>query len=126
MSSSINKAIIVGYLGSDPELRHTKSDTPVTNLRVATTYRRGEDEQTEWHNVVVFGRQAETCAKYLRKGSQVYVEGRLQTRTWTDRDGQDRYTTEIVADTVQFLGGLARAGTSANDDASSPATRVAI
>ena len=126
MSSSVNKAIIVGHLGMDLELRHTNSDTPVTNLRVATTHRRGDEEQTEWHSVVVFGRQAETCARYLGKGSQVYVEGRLQTRTWTDRDGQDRYTTEIVADTVQFLGGRARARTSANDDASSPATRVAV
>ena len=103
---SVNTAIIVGNLGIDPELRHTQSDTPVTNLRIATTYRRGDrdEEQTEWHNVVVFGRQAENCHKYLQKGRQVYVEGRLQTRKWTDRDGHDRYTTEIVAHTVQFLG----------------------
>jgi len=114
--ASVNKAIIVGNLGIDPELRHTQSGTPVCNLRVATHERwSGRDgseggERTEWHNVVVFGKQAENCERYLSKGRQVYVEGRLQTRKWEDKDGRDRYTTEIVALTVQFLSGGGEGG----------------
>lgn len=108
--SSVNKAIIVGHLGADPELRHTQSNTPVCNLSVATSERytdtQGEQqEQTEWHRIVVFGRQAETCNEYLSKGRLVYVDGRIQTRTWEDNDGNTRYSTEIVARSVQFLSG---------------------
>ena len=108
--AGVNKAIVVGNLGIDPELRYTQSGAAVCNLRVATaeswTDKSGEkQERTEWHNIVVFGRQAENCEKFLKKGRQVYVEGRLQTRSWEDKDGNTRYTTEIVANTVQFLGG---------------------
>lgn len=108
--ASVNKAIIVGRLGADPELTQTSSGTPVCNLSVATNEiwndKSGQkQERTEWHRVVVFGRQAENCARYLEKGRQVYLEGRIQTRKWQDKDGRDRYTTEIVALTVQFLSG---------------------
>ena len=106
--ASINKAIVIGNLGVDPEIRYTQSGSAVCNLRVATHERwTGKDgepgERTEWHNIVVFGKQAENCEKYLEKGRQVYVEGRLQTRKWEDRDGNDRYTTEIVANEMQML-----------------------
>ncbi len=108
--ASVNKAIIIGNLGADPDLRYTPSSQPVAELRVATTEhwttREGErKEQTEWHRIVVWGKQAEHCKSYLKKGRQVYVEGRLRTRQWEDKEGQKRYTTEIVADRVQFLGG---------------------
>ncbi len=108
--ASVNKAIIIGNLGADPDLRYTPSSQPVAELRVATTEqwttREGErKEQTEWHRIVVWGKQAEHCKNYLKKGRQVYVEGRLRTRQWEDKEGQKRYTTEIVADRVQFLGG---------------------
>mgnify|MGYP006279949559 CR=1 FL=1 len=107
---TVNKAILVGRLGADPEMRSTQKGTPVTNLRIATNRvwnnSQGErQEETEWHRVVVFGNQAKACGDYLSKGRQVYVEGRIQTRQWQDNDGRDRYTTEIVADTVQFLSG---------------------
>ncbi len=107
---ALNKAMIIGNLGSDPELRYTQSSTPVANLSIATNRvwkdKQGQrQEKTEWHKVVVFGRQAETCEQYLSKGRQVYVEGRLQTREWTDKSGNKRYSTEIVAQTVQFLSG---------------------
>jgi single-strand DNA-binding protein len=103
-------------LGADPELRYTQSQTPVATLSIATTHYKGEgenkEEQTEWHRVVVWGRQAENCNKYLSKGRSVYVEGRLQTRSWDDKSGVTRYTTEIIAQQVQFLGGGERqAGT---------------
>ena len=109
MASSLNKAMIMGNLGTKPELRYTQNSTPVTTLRVATHERWGGrdgsegGERTEWHNVVVFGRQAETCCEYLDKGRGVFIEGRIQTREWEDRDGNKRYTTEIVASNVQFL-----------------------
>jgi len=108
--ASVNKAIILGNLGRDPELRHTPGGKAVATLRVATnevwTDQSGErQERTEWHTVVVWGRQAENCNQYLKKGRTVYVEGRLTTRKWQDKDGKDRYTTEIVADRVQFIGG---------------------
>lgn len=112
---ALNKAMIIGNLGRDPELRYTQSGTPVANFSIATN-RKWKDnsgqlqEQTEWHRIVVFGRQAETCDKYLKKGRQVYVEGRLQTRDWEDRDGNKRSTTEIVANTVQFLSGGSSGG----------------
>lgn len=113
--ASINKAIIIGNLGADPELRQTQSGTAVCQLSVATNEQWKDQsgtpqERTEWHRVVVFGRQAENVAKYLSKGRSVYVEGRIQTRSWTGDDGQKRYTTEIVAQTVQFLSGGASSG----------------
>jgi len=103
----VNKAIVVGYLGRDPEIRYI-NDNHVCNFSVATTERwknRDGDakERTEWHRIQVWGNQAEACAKYLKKGSQVYVEGRIQTREWEDKEGVKRYTTEINASTVQFL-----------------------
>ena len=112
---AVNKVIIVGNLGADPELRYTQGGQAVANFRVATnekwTNKEGEgQERTEWHRIVVWGRQAENCEKYLSKGRQVYVEGRLQTREWEDRDGNKRYTTEIVAQNVQFLSGGAGPG----------------
>ena len=104
---SVNKVILVGNLGAEPEVRYTGSGTPVANFRIATTSRFKKDdqwqEQTEWHRIVVFGKQGENCGQYLSKGRQVYVEGRLQTRQWEDRDGNTRYTTEVVANNVVFL-----------------------
>jgi single-strand DNA-binding protein len=108
--ASVNKVILIGNLGRDPEVRYLPSGDAVANLNVATTEKwkdkNGEQqEQTEWHRVAFFGRQAEICGEYLRKGSQVYIEGRLQTRKWTDKDGNERYTTEIRGDRMQMLGG---------------------
>jgi len=105
---SINKAIIVGNLGHDPELRRLPSGQAVADLRVATNFRSKDrdgnhQDRTEWHRVEVWGAMAESCERYLSKGRQIYVEGRLTTQKWTDRDGNDRYTTKIVANTVQFL-----------------------
>jgi single-strand DNA-binding protein len=107
--ASVNKVILIGNLGRDPETRYTTGGDAVTNIRIATTDtwkdKAGEkQEKTEWHSVVFFGRQAEIAAEYLKKGRPVYVEGRLQTRKWQDKEGQDRYTTEIVADRMQLLG----------------------
>jgi len=107
--ASINKVILIGNLGADPEMRNTPSGQAVTTLRLATnerwTGKNGEqNERTEWHRVIVWGKQAEICNEYLRKGRQVYVEGRIQTREWQDKEGQKRFTTEIVAQTVQMLG----------------------
>jgi single-strand DNA-binding protein len=108
---SVNKVILVGNLGADPELKYTPSNRPVANLNLATNEvfkdKAGQrQERTEWHRIVVWGEQAEHCQKYLKKGRSVYVEGRLQTRSWDDKaTGQKRYTTEIVADRVTFLGG---------------------
>lgn len=108
--ASVNRATILGNLGAAPELTETSSGTAVCNLSVATnerwTDKQGQkQERTEWHRVIVFGRQAENCHRYLAKGRQVYIEGRIQTRKWEDKDGNTRYTTEIVALTVQFLSG---------------------
>jgi len=105
---SMNKVIIVGRLGRDPELRYTQSGTPIGNMSIATsesfTDQQGQrQERTEWHRIVVFGKQAENCSNYLHKGSQALVEGSLQTRKWQDQQGQDRYSTEIKAQRVQFL-----------------------
>jgi single-strand DNA-binding protein len=107
--ASVNKVILVGNLGRDPETRYTTSGDAVTNIRLATTDtwkdKNGEkQERTEWHNIVFYGRQAEIAGEYLKKGRQIYVEGRLQTRKWQDKEGQDRYTTEIIADRMQMLG----------------------
>lgn len=104
----LNKVMIIGHLGRDPELRYTQTGTPVATLNIATdeSYVDKEGnkvERTEWHRVVVFQRAAENCSQYLSKGSLVFVEGKLQTRKWQDQQGQDRYSTEIKADRVQFL-----------------------
>ena len=110
MARGINKVILVGNLGADPETRYMPSGSAVTNLSVATSEswkdkQTGEQtERTEWHKVVMFDRLAEVAAEYLRKGSQVYIEGKLQTRKWQDKSGQDRYTTEIVASQMIMLG----------------------
>lgn len=104
--------IIVGRLGQDPEIRYTQDGSAIANLSIATSEEwkdknTGEKrEATEWHRVVLFRRLAEICGQYLAKGRQVYIEGRLQTRKWQDRDGNDRYTTEIVANSMQMLGGM--------------------
>lgn len=108
MAGSLNKAVIIGRLGTTPELKHTGQGTPVTNFNMATdesyTDKGGQKvEQTEWHRIVVWQRQAENVCKFLQKGSLALVEGRLQTRKWQDQQGQDRYTTEIVAQNVTFL-----------------------
>ena len=114
--ASVNKVIIVGNLGRDPETRYLPSGEAVTNISVATTdtwkdKTSGEKkEATEWHRVSFFGRLAEIAGEYLKKGSQVYVEGSLRTRKWQDKEGKDRYTTEIRADTMQMLGSRAGAG----------------
>jgi len=108
--ASVNKVILVGNLGRDPEVRYTTSGTPVANFTMATTDRWNDPssgerkERTEWHRIVVWGKQAEIVGEYLRKGRQVYVEGSLQTREWTDREGNKRYTTEVRAQRVQMLG----------------------
>ena len=109
MARGINKAIIIGNLGADPEIRYTQAGAAVANINVATTEswkdrQTGEQrENTEWHRVVMFGRLGEIAGEYLKKGSKVYIEGRLQTRKWQGQDGQDRYTTEIVANDMQML-----------------------
>jgi single-strand DNA-binding protein len=116
MARGINKVILVGNLGADPETRYMPSGSAVTNIRLATTdswkdRQSGEQqERTEWHRVAFFGRLAEIAAEYLRKGSQVYVEGRIQTRKWQAQDGSDRYSTEIVANEMQMLGGKGGGG----------------
>jgi single-strand DNA-binding protein len=107
--ASVNKVILIGNLGRDPETRYMPDGGAVTNVSIATTEtwkdKSGEkQEKTEWHRVAFFGKLAEIAGEYLKKGSQVYVEGRLQTRKWQDKDGQDKYTTEIVADRMQMLG----------------------
>ena len=116
MARGINKVILVGNLGADPETRYMPSGSAVTNLSVATSEQwkdkqSGEQkERTEWHKVAMFNRLAEIAAEYLRKGSQVYIEGKLRTRKWQDRDGNDRWTTEIIADEMQMLGGRGGGG----------------
>ena len=108
--ASVNKVILVGNLGADPEMRYLPSGEAVANLRVATTDSwkdkdGNKQEATEWHRVSFFGRQAEVCGQYLKKGSQIYIEGSIRTRKWQDKEGQDRYTTEIRGDRMQMLGG---------------------
>ena len=113
--ASVNKVILIGNLGADPETRYLPSGDAVTNISVATTDqwkdKSGEkQEHTEWHRVAFFGKTAEIAGEYLKKGSPVYIEGRIRTRKWQDKEGQDRYTTEIVADSMQMLGSRAGAG----------------
>lgn len=113
---SVNKVIILGRLGQDPELKYTPSGAAVCNFSLATSESWNDkatgqkQERTEWHRVVVWGKLAELCNQYLSKGRQAFVEGKLQTRSWEDKDGNKRYTTEIAASTVQFIGGQAQAG----------------
>ena len=131
MARGINKVILVGNLGQDPETRAMPSGKAVTNVRIATSdswrdKQTGEQmEQTEWHTVVFFDRLAEIAAEYLRKGSQVYVEGRLRTRKWQDKSGNDRYTTEIVANEMQMLGSRAGGGGEMSRESSRSAPRPA-
>lgn len=116
MARGINKVILVGNLGKDPETRYMPNGKAVTNFSIATSEswkdkQTGEQkEKTEWHNIVMFDRLAEIAAEYLKKGSQVYVEGKLQTRKWQDKEGRDRYTTEINANEMQMLGGRGGGG----------------
>lgn len=119
--ASVNKVILVGNLGRDPEVRYMPDGAAITNISVATTDawkdKNGEkQERTEWHRVAFFGKLAEIAGEYLKKGSQVYLEGRLQTRKWQDKEGQDRYTTEIVADRMQMLGSRSGMGGGAASD----------
>ncbi len=114
---SLNKVMLIGNLGADPELRHTAGGRPVATFRLATTETWGgrdgqpQQEQTEWHRVVAWGRLAEIVNEYLRKGRQIYVEGRIQTRQWQDQQGQKRYSTEVVAQVIQMLGSRQDGGT---------------
>lgn len=131
--ASVNKVILIGNLGRDPEVRYMPEGGAIANISVATTDvwkdKAGEkQERTEWHRVAFFGKLAEIAGEYLKKGSQVYVEGRLQTRKWQDKDGQDRYTTEVVADRMQMLGrreGMGGGAPDAPDRAGPPASAPA-
>ncbi len=123
--SGVNKAILVGNLGSDPELRHTSGGTPVANMSLATSEgfknREGQREtRTEWHRVVAFGKLAEICGQYLKKGKQIYIEGRIQTRSWEDQAGNKRYTTEIVANQMVMLGRAGEGGYEQSDSQETP------
>lgn len=123
MASGINKVILIGRLGSDPEVRYTSNGGAVANFSLATneswTDKAGQkQEKTEWHRIVVWGRIAEICGQYLSKGRQAYIEGKLQTREWVDKEGHKKYTTEIVAQNVQFLGGGGERAASNNASAS--------
>ena len=127
--ASVNKVIIVGNVGRDPETRYMPSGDAVTNISVATSDRykdkqTGEmKENTEWHRIAFFGKLAEIAGQYLKKGSQVYVEGRLRTRKWTDQSGQEKYSTEIIADSMQMLGArMAGSGDSAEPSSRSKPT----
>lgn len=117
---SVNKVILLGRLGQDPELKYTPGGSAVCNFSLATTEswtdKQGQkQEKTEWHRVVVWGKLAELCNQYLAKGRQAFLEGRLQTRSWDDKDGNKRYTTEILASTVQFIGGASAGATKDNN-----------
>jgi len=125
MARGINKVILVGNLGADPETRYMPSGGAVTNIRIATSESwkdkntGDQQERTEWHNVAFFGRLAEISAEYLRKGSQVYIEGKLRTRKWQDKEGKDRWTTEVIANEMQMLGGRPGSGAPAQSSAGS-------
>lgn len=114
-SRGVNKVIIVGNLGQDPEVRYMQNGNAVTNLSIATSeswkdQQGNQQERTEWHRVVMYRRLAEIAGEYLKKGSQVYIEGKLQTRKWQDQNGQEKYTTEIIADQMQMMGGRNESG----------------
>ena len=119
----LNKVMLIGRLGADPELRTTTNGTGVCEMRIATNeswFDKASNERkdrVEWHRVIVWGKSGENCAKYLSKGSQAYVEGRIQTREWQDKDGNKRFTTEIVANSVQFLGSKGGGGSSGGSNA---------
>jgi len=127
MARGINKVILIGHLGKDPEVRYSPNGGAVTNITLATSEswkdkNTGEkQERTEWHRVVFFGKLAEIAGEYLKKGSQVYLEGRLQTRKWQDKEGKDRYTTEIVAGEMQMLGGREGRGAPTDSGGTEPA-----
>ena len=130
----INKVMLLGNLGKDPDMRFTASQLPVCTFTLATGERRKDAsgnwaDHTEWHTVVSFGKTAELCGNYLKKGRQVFVEGRIQTRKWQDKEGKDRYTTEIIADRIEFVGskgaGAESSNTSTSQSASSPLAAVA-
>ena len=119
--AGVNKVILVGRLGRDPEVRYTPSGTAVANFSIATseqwTNKDGEkQERTEWHKIVAWKRLGEICGEYLHKGSQIYIEGRLQTRDWEDRDGNKRYTTEVIAQNMQMLGSANKEGRAETTD----------
>jgi single-strand DNA-binding protein len=118
--AGINKVILIGNLGKDPELRYTPSGTAVASFSLATSEKWKDrdgnmQDKTEWHNIVVWGRQAEIAKEYLAKGRQVYIEGRIQTRSWDDKDGNKRYTTEIIAQRLNFLGSRDQGSSAAPD-----------
>ena len=120
--AGVNKVILLGHLGRDPEMRYMPDGTAVANMTIATSEsykdRDGNrQERTEWHRIALWGRTAEIAGEYLRKGSQAYIEGRLRTRKWTDKDGQDRYTTEIVGGRLQLIGGHRSEGDGGNSAA---------
>src|SRR5271170_295843 len=129
MARGVNKVILVGNLGADPETRSMPSGTTVTNIRIATSESwkdkasGAQQERTEWHSIALFGRLGEIAAEYLRKGSQVFIEGKLRTRKWQDKQGNDRYTTEIIGDNMQMLGGKAGGGSGGSGGASSGGER---
>jgi single-strand DNA-binding protein len=126
--ASVNKVILLGNLGRDPETRYTTGGDAVCNLNIATSEqwkdKSGEkQERTEWHRVVLFGRQAEIAGEYLKKGRSVYIEGRLQTRKYTDKDGVEKYSTEVVGDRMQLIGGAREGGGDADFSGGGDATR---
>ncbi len=129
MAAGVNKVILVGHLGADPDMRYTPSGQGVCEMRVATSEswndKNGQrQERTEWHRIVVWGKRAEVCSKYLAKGRQVYIEGRIQTRNYDDKEGNKRYITEIIASDVQFLGGGGREGGRGKDSDPPPPADV--
>lgn len=121
--AGVNKVILVGNLGADPEIRYTPGGMAVVNFRLATSETRAnkdgnKETKTEWHRVVAFGKLAEICGEYLSKGKQVYIEGKIQTRSWDDKDGNKKYTTEILANTMQMLGGKGESSSHGASDVS--------
>jgi len=124
MATGLNKVTLIGNLGKDPEVRYTQGGTAVCNMRIGVTERRKEGDswkdQTEWFTIISFGKTAENAGRFLKKGRQVFVEGRLQTRSWEDKEGQTRYTTEVVANQMIFLGGGRES--SDNSDYTSPSS----
>lgn len=129
--SGVNKVILIGNLGANPELRYTQGQQAVANLRLATTEKWTDksgqkQEATEWHRVVVWGKQAEICGQYLTKGRQVFIEGSIRTRQWQDQQGQKRYTTEIVARNVQMLGGRGEQRPTDDSEATIPPDESAL